>query len=63
MHDKMSFLIAVLRGIVIDGLFIFLFPIFFDINGVWFALPCSEMIAAGIALLFIHRKTFVRRNP
>ena len=59
MHDKMSMLIAVLRGIVIDGLLIFLMPTFFGINGVWLALPCSELIVAGIALLFIRRKTFV----
>ena len=59
MHDKMSMLIAVLRGIVIDGLLIFFPPIFFDINGVWLALPCSELIVAVIALLFIKRKTFV----
>ena len=59
MHDKMSMLVAVLRGIVIDGLLIFFLPIFFDINGVWLALPCSELIVAVIALLFIKRKTFV----
>ena len=54
MHDKMSMLIAVLRGIVIDGLLIFVLPVFLGINGVWLALPCSELIVAGIALWFIY---------
>ena len=58
MHDKMSMLIAVLRGLVVDGLLIFLLPVFLGVNGVWLALPCSELIVAGIALLFIQRKTF-----
>lgn len=62
MYDKMSMLIAILRGIVIDGLLIFLLPIFLGINGVWLALPCSELIVAGIALLFIRGKTF-EKNP
>ena len=56
MSDKMSMLIAILRGLVIDGLLIFLLPVFLGINGVWLALPCSELIVAGIALLFIYKK-------
>lgn len=52
-RDRLSLLIAVLRSMVINGLFIFLFPIFFGINGIWIALPCSELFVAFIALCII----------
>lgn len=35
MRDRLSLLIAILRSAAISGLFIFTFPLFFGIKGVW----------------------------
>lgn len=55
MCDKLSLLIAVLRSAIINSLFIFLFPIFLGIKGIWIGLPCSELFVAVIALCIIFR--------
>ncbi len=59
MHGSMSMVIAMLRSILISGPMIFILPLIWDINGVWIALPASEMIVAAIALLYIsgHSRT------
>lgn len=59
MHDKMSMLIAILRSVVINSLFIFILPVFIGLNGIWIALPCSECIVAIIALSFIRKKSHI----
>lgn len=57
MHDKMSMLIAVLRSVVVSGLMLYILPMFFDINGVWLAMPISELIVAMFALCCISKRT------
>lgn len=55
MRERLSLLIAVLRSVVINGLFIFVFPIFLGITGIWIALPCSELFVSIVALCVIHK--------
>ena len=57
MHDKMSMLIAVLRSVVVSGFMLYILPMFFDINGVWLAMPISELIVAMFALCYISKRT------
>lgn len=45
--------IALLRSVVISTLLIFILPLAIDINGVWLALPISELIVAVVALFYI----------
>ena len=53
MQDKMSMVIALLRSVVISTLLIFALPLLMGINGVWLALPISELIVATFALIHI----------
>lgn len=53
MQDKLSMVIALLRSVVISTLLIFTLPLAMDINGVWLALPISELTVAVVALFYI----------
>ena len=53
MRYGLSLLIAILRSAVVSNLFIF--PVFLGINGVWIALPYSELFVSVIALYVIYK--------
>lgn len=55
MHGRMSMIIALLRSIILSGLFIFILPIKFGIVGVWIAIPLSELTVAIISLCYIRK--------
>lgn len=57
MHGTASMVIALLRSVVISGLLLFILPLWFDIFGVWVAMPISELIVAIVALVYIHKRT------
>lgn len=56
MHDKVSILIAILRSAIISGIFLYILPLLFDINGIWLALPASEWIVAVVAICYIRKQ-------
>lgn len=56
MGHKMAMTVSVLKGIVLSGIFIILFPVFWGINGVWTAMPCAELLTAAAALYFIKSR-------
>ena len=60
LHGKMSMIIALLRSVFVSGLLILLLPMVMDINGVWLALPASELLTTGIALYYIYKKTYMK---
>ena len=62
LHGKMSMIIALLRSVFVSGLLILLLPMVMDINGVWLALPASELLTTGIALYYIYKKTYNTRS-
>ena len=49
----MSFLIALLRGIVLPLAFLFTLPEIFGIEAIWWCIPLSEAITFLVAILFI----------
>ena len=51
-----SILITVLRQVVFLVPFIFIFPIFFGINGIFFAQPISELIATVLSLCLVLKE-------
>lgn len=57
MHGTMSMVIAVLRSVVVSGLLLYVLPLFWDIIGVWIAMPISELVVAAIALFYLHSRT------
>lgn len=54
MQDRRSMLIAVLRSAVVSGALLLLLPLMLDINGVWLAMPLSELLVAALALFFLY---------
>ena len=59
MQDGLSLLIAILRSAVVRSLFIFMLPVFLGINGVWIALPCSELFVSIIAPYVIFKSAIL----
>lgn len=49
----MSFLIALLRGIVLPLIFLFTLPEIFGIEAIWWCIPLAEAITFLVAILFI----------
>ena len=60
-----SIVITILRQIVFLVPFIYIFPAFFEINGIFFAQPISDLLATflSIWLVFKERQADTFRNP
>ena len=55
--QRVSFTISVLRGFILNSLFVFLMPIIFGSNGLWLAIPISELIT------FLICQILNKKNP
>lgn len=53
---KVAILIALLRGLVIVAILVFVLPYIFGVNGIWMSVPLTEVITLIIAI-FISKKT------
>lgn len=51
-----SFIIGLLRGIIICGILVFILPVFLGVEGIWLVMPITEVITLLIASLFLRRK-------
>lgn len=53
-----SFTVCVLRGVALNTAFVFILPLFIDINGIWLSIPMSELVTllVGVVFFFICRK-------
>lgn len=60
-HIKPSIGITLFRGIILLVLMLLVLPFIFGINGIWLALPVSEMVVA-IALLIFARKGIMQQD-
>ena len=56
MRGRISMIVAVLRSIVIGSISLLVLPMVLGLNGVWLAMPLSELIVAVIALVYIKKK-------
>ena len=59
-NGRVSALISIMRTFVLEAGALILLPEFFGIDGVWWALPVAEILAALIAVIMImrYRKTY-----
>ena len=57
MQGKISRIIAILRSVVISGILLFVLPMLLGIQGVWYAMPASDLIVAIIALMYLYKRT------
>lgn len=55
MQHNLSIVTSILKGAIASASFILLLPMIFGLNGVWAALPCSELFVAIIPLYFIKK--------
>lgn len=51
MKPKTAFIASVARGLVISGILIYLLPIAFGGNAIWFAMPVTELL---VSVYVIH---------
>lgn len=54
-NGKVSATISSLRSFVFIAIYITILPNYFDITGVWLAVPCAELSALCVSLLFIFK--------
>lgn len=61
---RISMLISLLRGIIINGVLIYLLPIIIGANAIWLSIPISETIVAIVIMLniFNTRKLNVKNS-
>lgn len=52
-HSKMASVISVLRGLVLNGIFLYVFPIFMGGNGIWWAFFFAEVTVAVISAIYL----------
>lgn len=59
-HSRMATVISTSRGLVLNGLFLYIFPLFMGGNGIWWAVFFSEAVTTVISAvyLFIQYKKF-----
>lgn len=55
---KLATLISLLRGIVLNSIFLFVFPLIWGANGIWWAILSAEVLALGAAVICLGRKLF-----
>ncbi len=58
MKPNVSFVVSVLRGLVISGGLILALPTAFDPSGIWFAMPVTEAMVFLIILVIMKRERF-----
>jgi Na+-driven multidrug efflux pump len=52
-NGGISAAISFLRTLVFQVAAVLILPVFFDIDGVWFSITASELLATGVTLLFL----------
>lgn len=57
MKPAVSFLVSVMRGLVISGILIYLLPVLASANAIWFAMPITELLVAAVVVVCMIRFT------
>ena len=52
-HPKMATLISMLRGLILNGSFLMLFPLFLGGNGIWWAIFSAELVTMLLAVSYM----------
>ena len=54
---KESFIIAFSRGLLFVSICVFIFPIFFGINGVWISVPIGEVLTLIVVFILVKKNS------
>lgn len=57
MKPRISFLVSILRGVVISGCFIYILPVLAGGQAMWLAMPFTELIVAVLVIACMKRYT------
>ena len=57
MKPNVAFIVSVARGLIISGLLIYILPIVFSADALWFAMPLTELIVAVYAIYMMAKFT------
>ena len=59
-NGRVSALVSILRTLVLEVGALLLMPMWWGINGVWWALPVAEILASlvAVSMLLRYRKTY-----
>ena len=52
-HSKMANVISLSRGLILNGIFLYLFPAFMGGNGIWWAVFFNEVVTAIISVIYL----------
>lgn len=56
MEEKMSVVIGLLHSVIASSILIRSMPVFWEMRGVWLAMPIAEFITASVGLLYVVKK-------
>lgn len=54
-NAKISIIISLLRGLVFIAVGVFVLPLLFGTNGIWYAVPLAELLTFGISFYLVKR--------
>ena len=57
LRGNIAIFTAIMRGVVLSGALVMLFPVFMDILGVWVALPVADALICAFNLWYIYKRT------
>ena len=55
-RPRFSLTITLLRGVILNSVFVFLLPALFGVDGIWLTVTVSEFITAGVASVLMKRE-------
>lgn len=55
-HSKMASVISLLRGLILNGIFLYLFPAFMGGNGIWWAIFFAEAATSVIGIIYLLKQ-------
>ncbi len=61
LQPRISFVISVMRGLVLSGIFVMVFPALFGADALWLAVPMSEAVVAIGAIFFMKRGSLAKQ--
>lgn len=54
-HAKKATVVSLLRGVILNGAFLMIFPIFFGGNSIWWAIFMAEFVTMLVAIVYMVR--------
>lgn len=54
-HPKKATVVSLLRGVILNGAFLMIFPVFFGGNSIWWAIFMAELVTMLVAVVYMVR--------